>query len=101
MILKFGRSPGMAIAVDCIKHQHKQTNKQVMWPLSHSIKVKVLLTNHCNTGTFSSQRPRLKIMVQKLELNVSLSIGPQIHVSFLIYMYVSFILEDRQQSLEM
>ena len=48
MILKFGRSPGMTIAVDWdIKHQHKQTNEQVMWSLSLSIKVKVLLTNHC------------------------------------------------------
>ena len=38
----------MTIAVDWdIKHQHKQTNKQVMWSLSHSIKAKVLLTNHC------------------------------------------------------
>ena len=36
----------MTIAVDW-DIKHKQTNKQVMWSLSDSIKVKVLLTNHC------------------------------------------------------
>ena len=47
VILKFGRSPDMTIAIDLdIKYQQKQTTKQVMWSLSQSMKVKVLLTNH-------------------------------------------------------
>ena len=70
MILKFGRSPSMTIAVDWdIKHQHKQTNKKVMWSLSHS-------------------------MVQKLGFNVSLSIGP--HTCIFSHIHVCIFYSGRQ-----
>ena len=50
----------MTIAVDW-DIKHKQTNKQVMWSLSDSVKVKNSVDKSLqNTEICSSQRPRLK-----------------------------------------